>query len=90
MYTKDQIKGMLITLNKLYPKLPVKWANYIIAEASDLPNLGGYFIVDNYTLEVSFEKFYREDCEYYNGSCDKGKIDIIPCIGIKCGEFKLK
>lgn len=54
IYTKDQIEGMLIILNKLYPKLKVEDAKYIIAEASDLPNLSGKFIVDENTLEISF------------------------------------
>ena len=80
MYTKDQIKGMLITLNKLYPKLPREWTDYIIAEASDLPKLGGYFWVQHHTLKVHFKKYTyskhliheilpirrnRKDCRYF-------------------------
>jgi len=52
MYTKDQIKGMLLVLNKLYTKLSAKDANNIIAEAADLPGFKGFFYVDPNTLEV--------------------------------------
>ena len=41
--TKKRIDGMLIVLNKLYWKLPVEHARFIIAEASDLPGLNGHF-----------------------------------------------
>jgi len=47
-YSEDEIKGMLTTLNKIYWKIPIKYAEYTLAEASDVPDLNGkYFILND-------------------------------------------
>jgi hypothetical protein len=45
--SKKKIEGMIIVLEKLYPKLSMETAAYIIAEANDITNLNGYFKIDD-------------------------------------------
>jgi hypothetical protein len=52
-YNEDEINGMLVTLNKIYWKIPVEYADYIVAEASDIPELNGKFYILN--DEIVFE-----------------------------------
>lgn len=42
--SRCQIKGMLLLLNKIYFKITRQQADYILAEANDIPGLGGKFI----------------------------------------------
>ncbi len=54
MISKKMIEGMLIVLNKIYFKLPVKEAEYALVEACDLPGLDGRFVLKD--GEIIFEK----------------------------------
>lgn len=55
-----KIEGMLLVLNKVWWKIPKQWAEYMLAEASDLSSItGGYFMFDYNKEKVIFKK--RDD-----------------------------
>lgn len=53
--SKSLIKGILLVLNKIYWKIDKRTAEYVLDEASDLPGLEGYFILENDV--VKFKSF---------------------------------
>lgn len=54
---KEQIRGMLLVLNKIWWKIPKEWAEYAMAEASDLSSVtGGHFKFDKKKERVVFKK----------------------------------
>jgi hypothetical protein len=65
-YSKDEINGMLIILNKIYWKIPIKYAEYLLAEAADIPELNGRF------FRLNDEIVFRNDKEA--SSCSNGTM----------------
>ncbi|MDD4972038.1 MAG: hypothetical protein PHT07_21635 [Paludibacter sp.] len=55
VYSKEQIKGMLIVLNKTYPTLGIDQANFMISEANNLPGFNGRFVINHDTLEITYQ-----------------------------------
>lgn len=54
---KAEIRGMLLVLNKVWWKIPKTWAEYAVAEASDLSKVtGGYFVFNPKREQVVFVK----------------------------------
>lgn len=50
------IDGITDVLNKIYLKLPEKQIKFIIAEANDLKDLGGYFKINFITGLIEFKE----------------------------------
>lgn len=57
---KAEIRGMLLVLNKVYWKIPKEWAEYAIAEASDIPGMNGHFAFDPKKEAVVFRLLKRD------------------------------
>jgi len=54
---KEHIRGMLLVLNKVWWKIPRKWAEYMVDEASDMSSItGGRFEFDKKKERVVFIK----------------------------------
>jgi hypothetical protein len=60
-YSKEFIKGMSIIVDRLFWKLPKKWALRMLDEASDLPGFKWYFVFENDEIKLKLRKVVEKE-----------------------------